>query len=217
MSTGTTRLLLLGGVVGPPIFVAVALAEGASRVGYDPIRLPISLLALGDRGWTQTGNFIVFGILMLAYSIGLSGAVGESRPATRSGPLLIAMFAIGVIGAGLFATDPGGGYPPGVRGTGSASGTLHDVASLAVFTSLPAACFVFARWFASRGARAWTAYSLVTGLLSAVGFGLTIVGFNATTDLSRVGGLIQRLTVVIGWTWLTLLALRIRRPTTGPA
>jgi hypothetical protein len=66
--------LLLGGLVGPPLFVAVALIEGATRPGYDPIRHPLSLLALGEWGWIQSTNFVGLGALAVAFVLGLGGA-----------------------------------------------------------------------------------------------------------------------------------------------
>jgi hypothetical protein len=213
----TTGLLLACGAIGPPIFIAAAALEGATRPGYDPIRLPISLLALGELGWTQVVNFLVFGVLMLAFALGLSRARRPIDHASRWGPTLIALFGAGVLAAGIFAADPGGGYPPGAPSGGSLNGTLHDLASLVAFTSLPAACVVFARWFASLGARTWAMYSLVTGVVVVVGFALEIVAFNSRNEISQVAGLIQRVVVTIGWAWLTLLALRVLRGLDGGA
>jgi len=49
----------------------VFLVEGATRTRYDPLRQPVSSLALGDWGWTQSANFIVAGLLTLAFAVGL--------------------------------------------------------------------------------------------------------------------------------------------------
>jgi hypothetical protein len=201
--------LLVGGLVGPPLFVAVSFIEGATRAGYDPIRHPISLLSLGDGGWVQTANFVVLGALTIGFAVGLRAALPRLARPSRAGPALIGLIGIGHVGAGLFATDPGGGYPPGVQAVGT-TGTLHDLASLIVFISLPAAALVFARWDTVGGARRWAAYSFMTGVAFALGFVVLLVALNASTDLARLGGLIQRVVVLIGWTWLALLARRIR-------
>ena len=55
------RVALWAGVVGPPLFVATFLIEGATRRGYDPVRLQVSYLSLGDQGWIQIANFCVSG------------------------------------------------------------------------------------------------------------------------------------------------------------
>ncbi|MGH3406930.1 MAG: DUF998 domain-containing protein, partial [Streptosporangiaceae bacterium] len=74
-----TRSLLRCGLAAGPVFAAVFLAEGAIREGYRPLRHPVSSLALGPRGWIQTGNFAVAGTLMLA------GAAGLARAADPAG------------------------------------------------------------------------------------------------------------------------------------
>ena len=55
-----------------PAFVAAFLVERAVRDGYRPLRHPVSSLALGSRGWIQTGNFAVAGTLFLAGAAGLT-------------------------------------------------------------------------------------------------------------------------------------------------
>jgi len=57
--------LLACGVIGPALFVAAFLAQGAVRPYYDPLRHPVSSLAIGDMGWVQCANFVVAGALLL--------------------------------------------------------------------------------------------------------------------------------------------------------
>ena len=61
----TTGLLSCGLILGP-VFVVVFLVEGATRLAYDPVRLPVSLLVLGEGGWTQTANFLLDGLALHA-------------------------------------------------------------------------------------------------------------------------------------------------------
>jgi hypothetical protein len=89
-----TRRLLRCGVAAGPVFTAVFLLEGAVRDGYRPLRHPVSSLALGSRGWIQTGNFAVAGTLFLAGAAGLTRA---ADPAASS----VAPALIGAAGAGL--------------------------------------------------------------------------------------------------------------------
>ena len=60
-----TKTLLACGAIAGPLFVFAFLIEGATRADYDPLRQPVSSLALGDQGWTQSANFLVTGLLML--------------------------------------------------------------------------------------------------------------------------------------------------------
>jgi Protein of unknown function (DUF998) len=208
MNRRLTRVLLWCGAIGPPLFVIVALIEGATRPGYDAIRLPISLLALGDMGWIQTINFLVLGLLMIGFAIGLWIV---ERGLGKPGAVLIAVFGLGLVLVSFFPGDPGGGYPPGVRPTSTSTGTVHDLGTLLIFVALFAACLVFARAFAKEGERRWSRYSAATAAAVAIGFVLMFAAFSANNGLTRYGGLIQRATVVVGWTWITLLAIRALR------
>jgi hypothetical protein len=108
----TTKTLLACGAIAGPLFVLASILEGATRAHYQPLRHPVSSLELGDFGWTQRANFLVAGGLTLAFAIGLRRAL---RPLGGStwGPLLVGAHAIGLLGAGIFVTDPVSGYPPG--------------------------------------------------------------------------------------------------------
>jgi Protein of unknown function (DUF998) len=206
----TTALLACGAVAGP-LFTLAWLVEGATRADYDPLRHPVSSLAIGELGWIQRTTFVVTGLLMLAFTVGLRGAL-QPRGGSRWGRLLVGAFAIGLIGAGLFVTGPLSGYPTGTPGRPlerSAAGILHDLFGVPVFLGLPAACFVFARRFAQWGERGWAVYSAATGIVFAAGFVLTSAAFGQAERLVAFGGLLQRTTLSVGWTWLTLLALHL--------
>ena len=196
---------LRAGVVWPPAFLVVVLVEGALRPGYDPVRLPLSLLELTGRGWIQVTNFVVCGALAV-----ISGWAVGRRLGTRAGAILLAIVGAGLIGAGLFPASPGGGYPPGAA-PGSATTDLHDVATLLVFGGLALAALVIAARFIVLGRRGWAAVSVGTALGVAVGFALMIVAFSAPSSLTPIGGLIQRVTVAGGWAWLVAVAVVARR------
>jgi hypothetical membrane protein len=205
------RGLLACGAIGAPLFVVVFLIEGATRPDYDPLKHPVSSLALGEWGWMQSANFLVTGVLMLGFAAGL-------RPALRRygagmwAPVLIGVFAVGLIGAGVFATDPISGYPPGtpmLPDRTTTHGALHDAFSALVFFALPAACCVVAYRLAASSRRWWAVYSVATAVAFLVCFVLTSVGFSQNPALMPIGGLLQRVTLIIGWTWLTALALHL--------
>jgi len=83
-ATGTngTRALLACGVVAGPLFVAVALLQVLTRQGFDLTRHPISLLSLGDLGWIQIANFVIAGLLAVAFALGLRRALRPGRGGT---------------------------------------------------------------------------------------------------------------------------------------
>lgn len=104
------KVLLLCGAIAGPLFTIVWIVEGATRSNYDPLRHPISSLSIGEGGWTQAANFLVTGLLMLAFAFGLRRTLA-SRGGSTWGPLLIGVIALGFLGAGIFVTDPLNGYP----------------------------------------------------------------------------------------------------------
>jgi len=203
-----TRWLLAAGALAGPLFVGTFLVAGALRAHYNPLRHPVSSLELGDHGWVQHTNFIVAGLLTLALAAGLRRAL--RTPAA----VLVGIWALGLIGAGIFTTDPVSGYPPGTPDRpvhATVHGTLHDVVSLVGFVAFVAACFVVARRSARLGRRGWAVYSVLTGIVFAVALVLASIAFSQNGALTSVGGLIQRIMATAAWAWLTLLALRTRR------
>ncbi|HZD00435.1 MAG TPA: DUF998 domain-containing protein [Actinomycetes bacterium] len=210
----STRTLLACGAIAGPLFTVAWAVEGATRARYHPLRHPVSSLELGDFGWTQRANFIVAGLLTLAFASGLWRAL---RPLGGStwGPLLVAAHAIGLLGAGVFVTDPVSGYPPGtpdhLQTYGSVHAALHDLFSVGTFVGLPVACLVVARRLAGWGQRGWAIYSAATGVIFAVAFVLSSMAFNQAETLVELGGLLQRITITVGWSWLTLLAVHLLR------
>jgi hypothetical protein len=77
--SAAARLALWAGVVGPLLFVATFLIEGATRRGYDPVRLQVSYLSLGDQGWMQIANFCLSGGLAIFFAWGLRQALETGR------------------------------------------------------------------------------------------------------------------------------------------
>jgi len=203
---GWARALLTGGVIGPVLFVVVFLVEGWTRPGYDPVRMFVSLLSLGDVGWQQIANFLVTGVLIVGGAVGLRMVMREG-PGSRWGPWLIGLAGVGLVLAGAFVTDPAQGYPPGapagIPTDSSWHGAIHGFASLFVFLGLPAAAVVLARRFRGEGSR-WALYCW----LSAVAI---LAFFGAAFALPDVTGLLQRVDIVITLGWVAQVMWRFRR------
>jgi hypothetical membrane protein len=213
-STRVPNRLLGCGVVAGPVFAAALLIQGALRDDYDPWRHPGSSLALGPWGWIQILNFLVAGVLTIAFAIGLRRSL---RPGagSRVGPLLVAIWGVGLLGAGVFVGDPVSGYPPGtpaLPAEPSWHGLLHDWAfSLPGFFALAAAMLVMAHAFLRRGTAAWALYSGLSGAAFLTCFFLAGTGFGQDPEFVATAGFWQRLGVGVGWLWLALLALRQQR------
>lgn len=207
------RALCICGLLAGPLFVVAFLLQGAVKPGgYDVLRHPVSSLALGPYGWVQTVVFLTCGLLTTAFAAGLLRLSGVRR---RIGAVLVGLWGVGLVGAGLFVTDPVSGYPagtPALLTDYSTAGALHDLFSVVAFFSLGAATFVLA----AGSGRGWAAYSVLSGVAFLGFFFLSGVGFQQDPSLVDTAGLWQRLSLLAGWTWLTVLAWRTRAEQRGP-
>lgn len=208
-----TRHLLACGAVAGPAFVAVFTVEGARRPEYDPLRHPVSSLALERGGWRQTVNFLTAGGLYVAGAVGLA-CDQRANVGSHIGPVLVGAVGAGMIGSGLFLTDPVSGYPPGTPDAPARptrSGVIHDLSAIPTFLGLPAAQLTFARSFWRAGLGGWATYSTASAGLVGVNFVLASAAFGQAPRLVPHGGVFQRLSVAAGFAWLTALFVRARR------
>ncbi len=206
---GLTRALLFCGVLAGPVFTLVYLILGASRADYDPLRHPVSSLAIGLAGWTQAASFFVTGALTLAFAWGLWRALHRPGGSTWAA-ILVAIVGLGLIGAGLFVTDPMNGYPPGtilLSMDYTFPGRMHRTLSALVFIGLPAAAFVLARYFTREALRGWALGSTISGFAFIALFVTTSVGFSQIGGLQAIAGLLQRLTLMVGFGWMAAVAV----------
>lgn len=206
--TGTTRLLTAGTLAGP-LYVVVGLAEAIMRSGFDLRRHSLSLLSNGDLGLVHVLLLITTGVLTVLGAVGLRQALASDENRIRR-PMLIGIYGLGLILAGLLVADPAFGFPPGTPDAQPATVSWHGIGHLVAggigFVSLILACFSFARRFKSQGESGWAAYSLITGVLFLVGFAAIASG--AQSSVVNIG---FGLTVVIAWGWITALCARFRR------
>jgi hypothetical membrane protein len=201
------RLLLTCGIIGPLLFIVVFLIEGATRADYSPLRHPISSLSIGEFGWMQVANFVVTGALMIVFAVGLRRVLGTAG----WGPMLLGLVGIGLIGSGIFITDPLNGYPPGtplLPTVRTVHGILHDLFGIPVFLGLPIAGLVFGRRFRRLGERGWATYSVFAGIAMFVIFIPARAGFSQRA-LAEFPGVFQRVSLMVGLTWIALLAVHV--------
>ena len=204
---GWTPWLLRAGVLAGPLFVVTVTAQMLVRDGYDLLHHPLSMLALGEGGWVQSLNFVVAGILSLAFAIGLVRVL-RIGPGRRAIPILLGLYGVGLVLGGIFTADPALGFPPGapegIQPTLSAHATVHAFAPMLAFLSLIVAALVVARrlwWQERRG------IAVASALVSLVCFVLSVpIGSGSSVRLY--------LAITIAFAWLTAYAvsvLRLRR------
>jgi Protein of unknown function (DUF998) len=208
-----TRRLLRCGVAAGPAFVTVFLIEGVVRDDYRPLRHPVSSLALGPRGWIQTGSFAVAGTLFLAGAAGLARA--GDLAGSRAIPALVGAAGAGLIASAVFTTDPVSGYPAGTPDAitqPSRAGTAHSLAGIPVFVGLPAAALASGCRFWRSGQHRLGLYSAGTAVIMLTTMALAGAGFGQSPRLVNFGGLLQRASIITGFAWLTVLSARALDP-----
>lgn len=203
-----TRALLWAGVVGPITFAATFVLLGATRPGYDPVRHFVSLLSLGEGGWIQAANFVISGGLIASFGVGLRRQWTTGRGATW-GPRLVSAVGVGLMVSGIFAGDPGLGYPAGAPAglptDASWHAGIHYLGAAVVFVGLSIAAFMAARRAAAGRRGPFAGYSLASGLVT-LGAWLAPFALAGTGGVVTMAGLWQRIAIVAGWQWLVVIA-----------
>lgn len=203
-----TRFSLAAGAVAGPLFLAVWAIQAFTRDGFRPTFHPLSLLALGDLGWVQIANFVVTGLLYIAFAIGMRRLLHPGR-AGLWGTILIALIGLGLVIAGVFTTDAGAGFPAGApEGAPVVSwhGALHEVGFVLTQVAWIAVCVVLARRFAADGKRGWLVASIVAPVASVV--------VSAVPDAESFA-LRAVISTAIQFGYLTAIALYLRRLESG--
>ena len=200
-TTRVTRSLAGYGVIAGPVYVGVSLAQAVTRDGFDLGRHAWSQLAIGDWGWIQTANLVATGLMSLAFSVALRRTLAGGRGG-RAVPVLVAVFGLGVLLAGVFPADAAGGFPVGMPtpSTPSPHGMLHLMTSGIGFLCLAAAMVVMAVRYASEHRRGRAAFSVVAAVALLGGFGTIASGSPAGVAAFTTG-------IVTALTWLSLLGL----------
>lgn len=213
-NTQLIKLMLTGGIIAGPIYIIVGFAQILTREGFDMTRHPLSMLSLGDLGWIQSTNFIVTGFLVLLTAIALRRLDGTEKR-LRRGAFFLGLYAVCVLSAGIFATDPSLGFPPGTPNvypeTFSWHGLIHFIVGQVAFISIIVASFIYGKYFAVNQERKWATFSRLTGSIYLVGI---IAPIPAAAMMSTSGmawaSIFLYLAVALGWVWLSALIIQMR-------
>ena len=195
------------GIAGPLIFAVVALMQSLLREDHSLVALSISALAAGPSGWVQSVNFLLFGMFMIAYAIGLHLGVRPSRWGVV-GLAFLVLSGVGLVLAGVFpATDASGAFINEQVG--------HTVAAFMSFLGAGIGLIVMSRRLA--GDPRWhnlAPYALATGIaLVVLFFAFGALAEQPGAPLHAWMGLFQWVMVIVWFTCTVVLALRLLRLT----
>jgi hypothetical protein len=187
--TRSHTFLLCCGILASALFSIVNFTFSALSPGYDVARQSISDLELGPSGWVQSVNFVIAGILMSAFALGLRKEL-VSGPGAMSIPLL--QLVIGFIMAllGIFT-----GY------------TIQAVLILILFSSIMTSFFIFSRRFNTDERWAnWSVYTNITAIVLLVFFALYV---RSQMHSGACAGIYQRGVLLTRVLWNLFFTVRL--------
>jgi hypothetical protein len=197
-TSAVDRILLSSGGTAALIFCGISTHEMLTRPGFDIRRHAISMLSLGDHGWVMAATFVVAGLLTLLCAIGLRRVLFGGAWL----PLLIGLYGLGLVLAGIFPAPASFGFPPGTPNDQppvmTARAIVHTIAFVLAFTSLTMACFVAAR----RLGGGWATFCTLTGVMMPVLIALGMASWIPT-------GIAFYIATLMAWAWLAIVVMRL--------
>jgi hypothetical membrane protein len=195
------RLLALGGVAGPLLFTSLAVLCGALRPEYSHATQFLS--ELGESGGSHASlmnllGFVPTGLLLAAFAASLASVLPRTA-LSLAAALLIALFGLGMVGAGVYHCDPG--CP--TRDL-SPEGARHQAISGSAFLAAILGMGVFALCF--RRLPAWRRLWLYSALSSAAALALVVV-LSASMESRWLAGVWQRLFLGTLFLWCGVVGL----------
>ena len=195
------------GMLGPALFTLSFTVNGHLRPGYDPAQRYISELSIGPGGWIQIVSFILLGVSLMLFALGLRAAFPTGK-ASRAAPVLFMVVGACYVLSGPFVTDPMAMFD----NQQTLQGTLHGIFGAVVFSLSAVSCFVLWRRF--RGDAQWkplSAFSLAAGVAMAALIVLMKIGQLQAGPLNDWAGVVQRCCLIIFYAWIFAIALKLRK------
>jgi len=194
-------------MAGPAVFTLTFTLNGLLRSGYDPMQMYVSELSIGPRGWIQIVSFMVLGLCLMVFALGVSKAFPTGK-ASRAGPILLMIVAACYFVSGPLVTDPASMFD----NQQSIQGYLHGIFGALVFALSPVCCIVFWRRFREdanwKRLQHWTLLAAIIMLAIVV---LMKIAQPLTSPLNPWAGLIQRCSLITFYVWVFTFSLGLKR------
>lgn len=205
------RAALAAGVVAPAVFVLTFAVDGWLRADYDPASMFVSELSIGPGGWVQEANFVLTGLLLVVFAVGVRRAQHPGRAATVTA-VTVAVMGACLAGSGFANTDHAVLFTQ-LSGEGRVHGLLGAVFFLGVLVAPWAAAVATEP---DAGGRAWRRLTVAVTVVLLAATALLKLSELSTSGLFAEKGLIQRFDLVVFMVWLAAFAMRLGRTTAAP-
>lgn len=192
-------LLAIAGIVGPVLFLVVLLAQDLLRRDYDPLAAATADPMIGPWGWVQQANFVMLGLLLVAFAVGLHRGVRAAGPGVMA-PAIVALSGLGLVVAGFF---------PMTAHASDLVSTIRGVNNAIFAVSVGVGLIVMSWWFV-RDVR-WRGladYAAATGI---AWFVLARITGAVAESGEAPYGLLRRVMLTAWLSCVVVLALRLRR------
>ena len=197
------RISLWAGVISPFLFVLIFTIDGFLHPMYSQMTQMISFLSVqAENGWIQNGNFLLCGLLFLAFAWGFFQSMRTtiSHKAQAVATIFIALAGLALVNESFNPTNLPG-QPLGVHGI------LHYIGFFVIFGSLIVAPIVTGRALVKvAGWQRYGWYSIFSGLLTlALLFGVIFTA----AKFPQIVGLVNRLQIFGSFVWCTVIGGRL--------
>jgi len=195
------------GMLGTWLFTLSFTVNGFLRPGYDPVKMYISELSIGPQGWIQIVSFMLLGLCIMLFALGLKEAFPTGKGSQAAWILFLIIGTCYVL-SGPFVTDPMAMFD----NQQTLQGTLHGIFGALVFSLSAVNCFVLWRLF--RAHEKWkplSAFSLIAGIIMVALIVLMKIGQLQTGLLHDWAGLIQRCCLIISYALIFVISLKMRK------
>ena len=195
------------GIAGVCVFTLCFLLNGWLRTdSYDWLRNYVSDLSYFPYGWVQIINFLVIGLCMSVFALG----VLRERISTPGSVLLLIIAAFYFL-SGPFVTDP----MNTPRDQMTLHGTVHGILGAFVFSLSPIAALVFGlRFRKTEGYKKLSVWSYTTCGVMLLAVVFMKISQAPESQLYPFAGLIQRCALLTFYAWVFSFALAFRKNNT---
>ena len=147
----------LSGIIAPLLMISLWAIASLLRPGYDQLTQYGSELGTGDNSVIMNANFLITGILIVSFSLGLLTRI-RTGFWSRAGSIFVGLFGMGEIATAAFPCDPG--CP--LTSPQSLSQQAHNGIAAVAFTVIAVApLLVSVRLKRDKSWRSYQAYSLL--------------------------------------------------------
>jgi hypothetical membrane protein len=209
-----TKMCAVSGMCAASLDIPIITVIGELRPHYSSLERYASVLGVTGKPYAMivSGWWILYGILLVIFSIGLLRSMERKNPLRWVGPVLIMIFGIfDGVGSGIFPCDPG------CAGK-TAIGRMHHVVSIVgTVALLPAPLFM---WLAWREDHRWKSYGRFTIVVQAAAVVFFFALGSARLDVvvayfGKIEGLLQRMLYLVYYVWMIPVGVRLFRLADG--